>query len=156
LISFRNQVSGFNDSGISHAPGQNEFNVGRLVANDLQQVFNGKQIIIGGDIYLIQDNHLILAGMNDGVDFLQAVPGQGTVFRGWIIEDKAIPSELLDDNMLGKIFQAVQFAVVHAFNKLADEDLQSGSGRPQCLPQGGCGFSLSIASVELNIASFHV
>jgi hypothetical protein len=44
---------------------------------------------------------------------------------------------------------------MHAFNKLADKNLQPGSSSPQGLAKGGCCLSFAVAGIELNISFFH-
>jgi hypothetical protein len=92
--------------------------------------------------------------MSERCGWPQPLLGGRHILRRRLSLDEPSQAELLHGDPVREARQGLDLAVVAGFDELGDVDVQAGTGGPQGQPQGGGGFALAVAGINLNVSGF--
>ena len=69
------QVGAFDQPWVGVSAGKNQFKTGRLHIDNFNPIVNGHQTVVGGDVRLVENDHVVMTASDDAADILQAVSG---------------------------------------------------------------------------------
>ena len=146
-----NEIGHIHEPLIGIAPGEHNLGFLRAPLENLQDVIDRKQVEVIGDGDFIENDDIVFSRGQHPSDFIEPLLRQSDIFRLGVLLDKALAAVLFDNDAVGEILKGGDFAVLHALDELADEDLHAGAHRPERQPHSGRGLAFTVAGVDVQV-----
>ena len=145
------RIGEFDDLRRGVAAGEDEVESGRPGLDDVDDLGKGDQFEVDGDVDLIQDDHVVVAGGDGLPGQIETLPCEFDVrWRGMVTHDETIEAGEMNGEVREAALGGEELPVFASLHKLDDADPEALSDGAQGLAEGGRRFPLAVSGVDLD------
>ena len=125
--------------------------MGGLVLDEVDDLGKGDQLEVDGDVDLVQDDHVVVAGGDGLSGQIETLPCEFDVQRRGIVpHDEAVEAGEVNGEVREVVLGGEEFAVFAPLHELDDADPEALADGAQGLAEGGRRLALAVSRVDLD------